>query len=140
MPVKHFELSSIDVKRFTKRGEKVGQVRIDHNSTVTLITELNDKEANIDFRFTANYSGLGFIKIEGRMIYEGEAAKIAKEWSSTGKMPNNIVNEVHTTIMSNCIPEAVILAKEVRLPPPIPMPKINVQSGKASKSSGMEVA
>ncbi|MCK5548885.1 MAG: hypothetical protein KAI64_07700 [Thermoplasmata archaeon] len=140
MPIKHFELSGIDVKRFIKRGEKVGQVRIDHNSTVTLITEVNDKEANIDFRFTATYSGLGFIKIEGRMIYEGEAAKLAKEWSTSGKMPNEVANEVHTTIMSNCIPDAVILAKEVRLPPPLPIPKINIQAGKGKPSSGIEVA
>ncbi len=140
MPIKHFEVSGIDVKRFMKRGEKLGHIRIDHNSTVTLISELNDKEANIDFRFTANYSGLGFIKIEGRMIYQGDAPELAKEWSSTGKMPDKVANEVHTTIMSNCIPEAVILAKEVRLPPPIPMPQIKIQGGTAKKSTGIEVA
>jgi len=140
MPVKHFELSSIDAKRFSKSGEKIRNVRIDHNSTVTLITELNNKQANIDFRFTANYSGLGFIKIEGRIIYEGDAAALAKEWATSGKMPNEVANEIHMVIMNNCIPEAVLLAKDIRLPPPIPMPKINIQAGKGKPSSGVEVA
>jgi len=140
MPVKHFELSAIDGKRFAKRGEKVGHVRIDHNSTVTLISELNEREANIDFRFTANYGGLGFIKIEGRMVYEGDAPQLAKGWASTGKMPNEVANEVHMTIMSNCIPEAVLVAKEIRLPPPIPLPKVDLKAVKGKPSTGVEVA
>ncbi len=56
-------------------------------------------------------------------------------------MPPAIANEIHTVIMTNCIPEAVILARELRLPPPIPIPQVNVaQPGKASRARGPEVA
>ncbi|TET89842.1 MAG: hypothetical protein E3J35_08665 [Methanomassiliicoccales archaeon] len=140
MAIKQFELTSIDGKRFSKTGEKHRNIRIDHNSTVTLIVELNDREASVDFRFTATYSGLGVIKIEGNMVYVGDAAALAKKWSAEGKMPDNVASEIHTTIMNNCIPEAVMIARDVRLPPPIPMPKVSIKGKGAKPSSGMEVA
>ncbi len=139
MPVKFLEISSIDGKRFTKAGEKIPKVRIDHNSTVTLITESNDREANVQFRFTASYSGVGVIKIEGSLIFEGDAPAIAQQWATQGNMPDDVASEIHTTIMTNCIPEAVMLARDLRLPPPIPVPQVNIQ-GKGKPSTGAEVA
>jgi hypothetical protein len=139
MAIKFFELNSIDGKRFTRRGEAIRNVRIDHNSTVTLITERNDREANVDFRFTANYTGVGVIKIEGSLIYEGDGPAVAQQWSKQGNMPDDVASEIHTTIMTNCIPEAVIIARDLRLPPPIPVPQVNVK-GKAKPSTGAEVA
>lgn len=134
MPIKMFELTSIDARRFTKHGEKHKNIRIDHNSSVTLVTELNDKEAKVDFRFTANYAGLGMIRIEGSLIYEGDALSLTKQWSTNNNMPDNVAGEIHTTIMNNCIPEAMLLARDIRLPPPIPMPKVNIRGKK--KGSG----
>ena len=136
MPIKRFELTSIDARRFTKPGEKHKNIRIDHNSSVTLVTEINDKEANVDFRFTANYSGLGIIKIEGSLIFEGDASSLARQWSTQNNMPNEVANEIHTTIMNNCIPEAMLLARDIRLPPPIPMPKVNIRSQKKGGEPG----
>ncbi len=130
LPIKRFELTSIDARRFTKYGEKPKNIRIDHNSSVILVSEINDKEANVDFRFTANYSGLGIIKIEGNMIYEGNASALVLQWSTKNNMPDDVANEIHTTIMNNCIPEAMLLARDIRLPPPIPMPKVNIQTQK----------
>ena len=133
MPTKNFEFTSVDAKRFSKSSERHGNIRIDHNSSVTLITEVNDKEANVDFRFTANYAGIGVIRLEGSLIYEGEASDLVEQWSKTGQMPNNIASEIHTSIMTHCIPEAMILARDVRLPPPIPLPQVNIQGAKATK-------
>lgn len=142
MTIKYFEMSTIDARRFSKPGEKPRNVRVDHNSTITLITEINDKEAGIDFRFTANYVGIGVIKIEGHVIIEGDASAIASQWSTENKMPDNVANEVHGVIMSNCLPEAVMIARDIRLPPPIPMPQVKIggQQQQAKQGSGVEVA
>ena len=142
MAIKYFEMSSIDARRFSKPGEKPRNVRVDHNSTVTLITEMNDKEAGVDYRFTANYVGIGVIKIEGHIIVEGDASAIASQWSTENKMPDDVANEIHGVIMSNCLPEAVMIARDIRLPPPIPMPQVKVgkQGQAAQPSSGIEVA
>lgn len=145
IPTKAFELSSIEAKRFAKPTDKPTNIRIDHNSTVTLITELNEHEASIDFRFTANYRAVeevvGLIRIEGRIIYEGPARNLVRQWTSTNQMPNEVANEIHTVIMSNCIPEAVMIARDLRLPPPIPLPMVNIpqQQPPGKQRQGMEV-
>ncbi len=134
-------MSNIEARRFTKPGEKIKNVRIDHNSSVTVITEMNDKEAAVDFRFTANYASMGIIKIEGRLIIEGDASAIASKWNTEHKMEDDVANQIHQTIMQNCLPEAVMLARDIRLPPPIPMPQVKVGKGPEAKpSSGVEVA
>jgi hypothetical protein len=119
---------------------------VDHNSTVTLIAEVGERQAAVDFRFTANYRAaeavIGLIQLEGTLVWEGDAKDLVKGWSSAGQMPPDIANEIHTVIMSNCIPEAVILARELRLPPPIPIPQVSVAQPptKPPKGRSPEVA
>lgn len=141
MPVKSVDLTSIEARRFSKRDEKIRNVRIDNNSTVTLITELNDTEAGIDFRYTANYGGIGLIKIEGTIIFEGDAPALAQKWGASANMPNEVASEIHTAIMRFCVPEAMLIARDIKLPPPFPLPQVNIQKkNKRQASSGMEVA
>ena len=145
MAIKSFELSTIDGRRLARVGQRMQNVRIDHNSTVTLITESSEREATVDFRFTANYRAVeevvGVIRIEGSLVYEGKGREVARQWSASGQMPNDVANEIHTTIMTVCIPEAVVIARDLRLPPPIPIPQVSVPTAlPPSKHSGMEVA
>jgi hypothetical protein len=54
-------------------------------------------------------------------------------------MPTPVANEIHSAIMNSCLLEAIILAREVRLPPPVPPIQVQVaEEGK--RSSGVEVA
>ena len=144
MAVRSFDFSTVDARRFTKVAERYQNLRVDHNSTVTLITESGDRQASVNFRFTANYRAAeavgGLIQIEGTLVWEGDAKALVREWSGSGQMAPEAANEIHTVIMSNCIPEAVILARDLRLPPPIPIPQVNVQAApKPSKQRGPEV-
>ncbi len=141
MTVRDIEYISIEGRRYTKRREVLGQVKIDTNSTVTSVTEVGPREADVDFRFAINYGSLGMFKIEGRLIYEGEAPVLVKEWREKHTMPTEMANDIHTAILHSCIPETVILAKDLGLPPPIPLPKVNIQEQKkGSAPSNMEVA
>jgi len=132
MPVKGFELTALDGKRMYKSGEQLGNLRIDNNGTVTLVTEVNEREATMDFRFTTNYVAMqrviGVIEIEGRVLFEGDARGIVREWSGQHRMPDPVASEVLTVIMNNCIPEATMIARDLRLPPPIPIPPVQIQS------------
>src|SRR3989475_12611593 len=100
MPVKTFEFSSVDGRRFVKATERWVNLRVDHNSTVTLISELGDRQASVDFRFTANYhaseAAVGLIQIEGNILWEGEAKPLEKRWSAWGQMPPDGASEIHT--------------------------------------------
>lgn len=139
MPVTGVEFTAIDAKRFAKPGERVRNVRVDHNSTVTQVEAVDKSNASVEFRFTASYANVGVIKIEGSVHYRGDAAGLAAMWSQEGKMPTEAAGEIHTAIVSSCLQESVIIAKDLRLPPPIPMPVVNLKSG-GKKSSGVEVA
>lgn len=144
MPVKSFALSAIDARRLARPGQRVQNLRIDHNSTVTLITELNEREANVDFRFTANYRAteevVGVVRIEGTLLWDGRGRDLAKQWGATNQMPNEVASEIHTTIMSVCVPETVLLARDLQLPPPIPIPQVNVGTTPPPKRPSPEVA
>ena len=147
MPVKGFELTALEGKRFFKAGDRLGNVRIDNNGTVTLVTETSAREANVDFRFTTNYLApegvIGRIQIEGKVVFEGDAHAIVRAWSGQGRMPDEVANEVLNVIMSNCIPEATMVARDLRLPLPIPIPPVQVQGapppGKSKGRQGPEV-
>ncbi len=130
MTVRSFDFTNLDARRLTKIGAGWANIRVDHNSTVTLITETGTNSAQVDFRFTASYRAetavIGVITIEGQIAWEGDAKALVKGWSAGGNMPQEAAQEIHTVIMSNCLPETVILARELRLPPPIPIPQVQV--------------
>jgi hypothetical protein len=145
MPIKSFELISMDAKRFSKLGERIPHLRVDHNTAVTSITTISDQEAQVDFRFTVNYVGVGLIKIEGRVVWEGEAKALATQWSQTNALPNEVFNPILSAIFANCMPSSVVVARDLGLPPPIPPPQIQMKKearapGAKDHKSSMEVA
>src|SRR5438094_8932877 len=107
MPVKTFEFSSVDGRRFVKPTDRWINLRVDHNSTVTLISELGARQPSVDFRFTANYHAseavVGLIQIEGNILCEGDAKDLVKHWSAGGQLPADVAHEIHTVSMNNCI-------------------------------------
>ena len=138
MPIKSFELVSIDAKRFSKLGERIPHLRVDNNTAVTSVSVLSEKEAQMDFRFTISYVGVGMIKIEGRLVWEGEAKAISSQWSQTNALPNDVFNPVLQAIFGNCMPAAVVSARDLGLPPPLPPPQIQ-QMKQPAKTSGKDI-
>ncbi len=140
MTVRSFDLVNLDARRLTKIGAGWANIRVDHNSSVTLITETGERSATLDFRFTASYRAeaavIGVITIEGQIAWEGDAKALVRGWSAGGQMPQDVAQEIHTVIMTNCIPETVILARELRLPPPIPIPQVQVPGPAAPPKKG----
>jgi hypothetical protein len=138
MQVKGYETNTIEAKRFSKSGERISNVRIDQNSTVTQISKVSDDTATVEFRFTANYVGMGYIKIEGQILLSGDVGSLVEEWSKKNSMPDEVANIVHNMIVSNCIPTALLVARDIRLPPPFPLPRVNIQK-KTGKGPGESV-
>jgi hypothetical protein len=141
MRIRNIQLKSIEARRYINRSERPKQVRIDHNSTVSNIAVLKDNNASIDFQYTASYGPVGMIKLEGSLLYEGDdAKKVSSEWKKTRKMPNQIASHIHTAVMHACVPEAVSIAKDLGLPPPIPLPQVKLGATPKKGEAGPEVA
>ena len=141
MKIKNIQLKSIEARRYINCDERPKQVRIDHNSTVSQMADLSDNQTTIEFQYTASYGPVGMIKLEGSLLYENDdAKKISKEWKETRKMPNQIAGHIHTAVMHACVPEAVGIAKDLGLPPPIPLPQVKIGQDPKKGQSGPEVA
>ena len=141
MAIARTELLSVEAKRAGMVGKNMN-IRIDVNSNVSQVYLTDPDTARVDFRFVATYTGLGTVGIEGRITYKDNAKELYEKWTETGQMPEESAQEIHSNIMKTCMPVAVILSREVNLPPPMPMPPVNVKGKKQKKthSSGMEVA
>ena len=141
MKIKNIQLKSIEARRYIDRHERPKQVRIDHNSTVSNISDIKDNQATIGFQYTASYGPVGMIKLEGSLLFESDdAKKISSEWNKTRKMPNQIASHIHTAVMHACVPEAVSIAKDLGLPPPIPLPQVRLGASPKKGHVGPEVA
>ena len=108
------------------------QVNINNNSTITSVGRSDDK-LQVSFVFSCNYDpNIGAIRIEGDLMVEDTTDNIdnaIREWgqSEQRKLPKDMAEKVHNAILSNCIVEASILAREVKLPAPIPMPHVSME-------------
>ncbi len=140
MTVKQLELTSIEAKRYSRPSERHAQVRIDHNSTVTLVKEITEGEASVEFRYTASYGGIGIIRLEGVLAFAGDAKALTEQWTSSAQMPPEIASEIHTAVMRVCVPEAVGLAKNLQLPPPIPLPQVRFGQQPGQPGAGTQAA
>lgn len=141
MPVQAVNVTSIEARRFSGAEENnPDQVRIDHNSTVTLVQRLGDEMTEVGFRYTASYGGLGVIKLEGTARFQGDAEKIERSWQADNEMPQDVASQVHSAVMRSCVPQAVGLSRDLQLPPPVPIPQIQFdEQSSEDEGSGREV-
>lgn len=135
MPVTAVQLKALEARRFTDPAPN-SQIRIDHNSTITMVVKESADRLRIEFGYTTSYGPLGVVKVEGALLWQDPAAgEAADAWASTRNLPANVAQQVHSAIMSAAVPEAVGLAKDIRLPPPIPLPQVQIQGAKPPGSA-----
>jgi hypothetical protein len=114
-----------------KSSEPVGHVEINNNSSINSVERVDGKVA-VGFSFTSTYEpNVGAIKITGKLTVDDSPENMeraVKEWEASGKrnLPADIAENIHNSIIFNCVTEAVILAREIQLPPPMPMPHISI--------------
>ena len=117
-----------------KTGVK-GNVDIKNNVSVKNVetTDLTlgstkQKALKFSFEFSSDYSpNVGQILFNGDIIYMNEAAKqdeIMKNWKKNKEVPKDVMSEILNTILMRCNVEALMLSRDINLPPPIPMPKV----------------
>ena len=143
MLIKAIKLKAIEARRYVEPDDKPRQIRIDHNSQISQVMNNAEKHLTIDFQYTASYGPIGIVKLDGTIVCEDTNAKqLAKEWLDTRKLPDQIASTIHTAVMHTCVPEAVGIAKDLGLPPPIPLPQVRLGSDpkKGQSQSGVEVA
>lgn len=134
MPIVGFEFTKINVER---NDVAKGKINISNNVGIADI-ERNDlsvgntKQAGL--RFVFEYKSLyepSFAKIElaGHIIYltdDKNANEIVNDWKREKKISKEIAEKIINTVLAKCNIQSIILSNTVNLPPPVPMPKVNV--------------
>jgi len=120
-----------------KTGAKEGKINIKNNVGITKVEKADfsvggSKQAALRFKFefTSTYEpGVGEVKLEGSLIdlrEEKAVTDILTGWEKDKKIPEAIMAPILNTVLQKCNVQALILSKEVSLPPSIPLPKVNV--------------
>ncbi len=117
-----------------------GKIDINNNVTIKDVQEDSfslgkDKQQNVlrfIFEFTSKYEpNIGNILFEGELLYLEDQKKVKEilaSWKKDKKIPKELMANLLNTILTKCNVQALILSQEVNLPPPIPLPKVQIQA------------
>jgi protein-S-isoprenylcysteine O-methyltransferase Ste14 len=118
-----FETNTIEAKRFSKPGEHMANIRIDHNSTITQINRASDRTASVEHPAVAALIDLALV-----IIFGLQHSVMARPWFKQrvmARMPEQLqrVTYVH---MANAALFLLILLWQ-----PIPIEIWNVEDAPA---------
>ena len=133
-------------KLIAEKGEIAkGKIDINNNVSIKDVQEDDfslgkDKQQNVlrfIFDFTSNYEpNIGKILFEGELLYMEEpkkAKEILNDWKKNKKLPKELMGMLLNTVLTKCNVQALILSQQVNLPPPIPLPKVQMSSPAENK-------
>ncbi len=130
MPIIGLGLNSIEA---SKKNERVEQQEVKVNSTphITDVKEVDlpnfsQKALSIEFDFLTVYDpALAKITIKGTVMYLSDNIKdVVTEWKKKKRLPEDMSMEVLNYLFRHCLLKSSVLADELQLPPPMPMPRI----------------
>ena len=138
MTIVGFNFTKINVER--KKLAK-GKINIKNNVGIKNVEEADlslgkSKQSGLRFvfEFTSSYEpNVGEITLTGEVLYlaEEKAVKeVLKGWKKNKKIPKDFTAAVLNTVLQKCNIQALMLSKDINLPPPIPLPKVDVANTK----------
>ena len=134
-----------DIEVHKDKLEAVGKV--ENNITIKDVSEEKidkDKFVNFAFEFVSNYYSkegdkIANIVVGGRALFKDKdkvMKDILKTWEREKKIKPEVMTEVTNVILVKAQMEAIVIAKEVNLPSPIPLPRINANQSPAPREVG----
>ena len=136
MTIVGLQLSRINVE---KHAPAKGKISVNNNVAVKDVekTDLTFGTSKQDalkftFEFKAAYEPkIATMTFEGTVTYFDTPAvidSIQKGWKKDKKVPSEVMTPVLNSILTRCNVEALLLSREINLPPPIPLPRVKVNN------------
>ena len=135
MSIVGFNFTRISAQRKTS---VVGQVNINNNITLKDITEAKLGLAGqrgalrVSFAFKSEYTqDLATLELEGDVLMLVESTKattILDTWKKNRSVPKEVAEPLMNHILDRCNIQALLLAKDLNLPSPVPLPKVRVDA------------
>lgn len=129
------QFSKISVE---KMNPLAGKVSINNNVTIKNLekTQITLGKTKQDvLRFTYEYKAdyepkIALITLVGNLTYLEKPEKInelIKQWKKDKNLPKEILTPVLNSIYTKCNVQALVMAREINLPPPIQLPKVTLK-------------
>ncbi|MCF7866554.1 hypothetical protein K9L67_01320 [Candidatus Woesearchaeota archaeon] len=129
----------------TKSSMPKGKIGVKSNTKLDSLTEakmgLDKTKTALKFGFiyTTEYTpNFAEIELKGEattLMEKKEADKIQEQWAKnkTKSLDQKFAATLINSMMAKCAIQAMIMAKELSLPSPIPLPRINLEQTKFEK-------
>lgn len=134
MAIIGFQFTKMNVE---KQKQPSGKISVNNNITLIDLKEVNvigsEKQKAIEFSFaykTTYEPEIGKILLEGKLVYVGNEDKVKTAielWEKEKKLLPEIIEEVYNHLFEKCSIQGLILAKEMGLPPQLPLPKVSAE-------------
>lgn len=119
-------------------GEAKGEVSINNNVSIKDIVKaelslgtVKQAALRFEFEYTTKYEPkVAEIAMHGDLVFFAPADvvdSVLKDWKKEKKAPKEITTEVLNNILARCNIQALILSREMNLPSPIPLPKVQAK-------------
>ncbi|MBI2208086.1 hypothetical protein HYU50_01170 [Candidatus Woesearchaeota archaeon] len=139
MTIVSFNFTKIEAE---KKEAGKGKININNNVAITDVGEKdlslgNEKQKvlSFTFEFTSTYEPkIGLIRLVGDVLYMDDSKKVKQildDWKKDKKLPKDIMTGILNTILNRSNVQALILSQDVNLPPPILLPKVQVEQKKS---------
>jgi len=132
MPIASIHFTKISAER---KAELKGKINISNNVVLTDIKKQdfklpNQESIKIMFDFNSKYDpSIGMILISGEVLIIDQPkviTEILDQWKKEKKLPDAILAAVMNNLLTKCNVEAILIGREVNLPPTLNMPKVKI--------------
>ena len=121
-----------------KKKPAKGNINVSYNIVIDDVKKAkvnigNSKKggAEFTFKFKVNYEPeMADLVLEGSLVYIGEEDKVKevlKKWDDKKKITKDVFEEVYNYIFRKSNVQALMLTKEMGLPPHFKMPKVSIK-------------
>lgn len=133
--------TSFTKMKVERKGVVQGKLSISNNVSIKNIEETEmaigtsrQKALKFTFEFISKYEPqTGEIILEGELLFIEKPEKvkeISDEWKKSKKVHKDVMAVILNNILTKCNIEALILSREINLPPPVQLPRVTVKSEK----------
>jgi len=132
MSIVNFRIKKMSAERSELDATELGNVDVNSNFLIVSMTKKKDPTVGdylqVNFKFNVYYTpNLGRIDMEGLLWYsDKDLDKAVTEASGKIEIQPEPLKEISTTILRDSLLEAIDVARKLRLPIPINLPKVNV--------------
>lgn len=120
-----------------KTGQLKGEIKINNNAGIKNIekSEIDfgakkQPALKVSFHFKATYEpNIAFILLEGELYWidkEENIDELFKKWKKDKTVSQEVMTPILNQILSRSNVEALVLSRELNLPPPVPLPKVKL--------------